>query len=274
MTRLANSTTTEAEAGIPPLETPEIFPFPYAKPYGIQVQLMKVVFKAIENGKIAIVESPTGTGKSLTLLTSTLTWLKANEKRLQEHSLTEFEKALKEVGPDDPPWVIEHSLQSHLQDLKAKEFAHLERLARAREKEIQRRRDAKLIGFGGRTKRQRILGPEHTSSASATANVGHKANPSTTTDDDDQFLPSDIGSSHGSRADQEDDNVSDEVKALLQQFKAKPTEEEDTEEERPKVHILHIQNAYATSAVDIRITQDHICSHTRRIRAGHAEHKH
>lgn len=40
---------------VPPLETPESFPFPYAKPYDIQVQLMRVVFEAIEKGKIAIV---------------------------------------------------------------------------------------------------------------------------------------------------------------------------------------------------------------------------
>jgi hypothetical protein len=45
----------EAEAGVPPLQTPEAFPFPYARPYDIQVQLMKVVFEAIESGKIAIV---------------------------------------------------------------------------------------------------------------------------------------------------------------------------------------------------------------------------
>lgn len=37
------------------LPTPEIFPFPYTTPYGIQVDLMRTVFEAIEQKKIAIV---------------------------------------------------------------------------------------------------------------------------------------------------------------------------------------------------------------------------
>lgn len=37
------------------LLTPETFPFPYPTPYGIQVDLMRTVFEAIEQKKIAIV---------------------------------------------------------------------------------------------------------------------------------------------------------------------------------------------------------------------------
>lgn len=37
------------------LATPTSFPFPFAKPYDIQVQLMQTVFQAIEERKIAIV---------------------------------------------------------------------------------------------------------------------------------------------------------------------------------------------------------------------------
>ena len=38
-----------------PLPTPEVFPFPYPTPYQIQVDLMRTVFEAIEQKKIAIV---------------------------------------------------------------------------------------------------------------------------------------------------------------------------------------------------------------------------
>lgn len=38
-----------------PLPTPDIFPFPYPTPYQIQVDLMRTVFEAIEQKKIAIV---------------------------------------------------------------------------------------------------------------------------------------------------------------------------------------------------------------------------
>jgi chromosome transmission fidelity protein 1 len=100
-----------------PLPTPDVFPFPYPTPYTIQVDLMRTVYVAIEQKKIAIVcpllvlsslslmfadvkvESPTGTGKSLTLLTSTLTWLQQNQKRVDE----EAEQALRiRLQADDP----------------------------------------------------------------------------------------------------------------------------------------------------------------------------
>lgn len=43
-----------------PLKPPENFPFPFP-PYDIQEQLMIQVFQALEGGKLAILESPTGT---------------------------------------------------------------------------------------------------------------------------------------------------------------------------------------------------------------------
>ena len=38
-----------------PLPTPDVFPFSYPTPYQIQVDLMRTVFEAIEQKKIAIV---------------------------------------------------------------------------------------------------------------------------------------------------------------------------------------------------------------------------
>ena len=44
------------------LPTPEGFPaFPYNPPYGIQTDLMRHLYKSIEQKKVTIVESPTGT---------------------------------------------------------------------------------------------------------------------------------------------------------------------------------------------------------------------
>lgn len=40
---------------LPHLATPESFVFPYPQPYAIQLDLMRTVFTAIEDGKIAIV---------------------------------------------------------------------------------------------------------------------------------------------------------------------------------------------------------------------------
>jgi chromosome transmission fidelity protein 1 len=53
------------------LPTPDSFPaFPYDPPYDIQTQLMKHVYSTLEQGKIAIVESPTGTVRKYSLITS------------------------------------------------------------------------------------------------------------------------------------------------------------------------------------------------------------
>ena len=42
------------------LDVPSEFPFPFT-PYDIQVEFMKNVYRTLEQGKIGILESPTGT---------------------------------------------------------------------------------------------------------------------------------------------------------------------------------------------------------------------
>ena len=55
--------------------------FPHI-PYDNQVQYMSKVIEACENGKLAGLESPTGTGKTLCLLCAVLAWLKHKRKQL------------------------------------------------------------------------------------------------------------------------------------------------------------------------------------------------
>lgn len=45
------------------LKVPHEFEFPFT-PYNIQLDFMHQLYETIENGKIGIFESPTGTGKS------------------------------------------------------------------------------------------------------------------------------------------------------------------------------------------------------------------
>ncbi|WWC69182.1 uncharacterized protein I206_103118 [Kwoniella pini CBS 10737] len=128
------------------LPTPTSFPFPYPKPYDIQLDLMQVVFRAIEDGKIAIVESPTGTGKSLSLLTSTLTWLNQHTKRLTEVYTEQLKEKYMDEKNDlnEPKWVIEHSIKMKLDEMKLIEEARLERFSKAREREKKIRRKMNL----------------------------------------------------------------------------------------------------------------------------------
>jgi len=56
------------------------FHHPY-EPYTIQLEFMQKLYQCIEGGNVGIFESPTGTGKSLSLICAALTWLRDNERR-------------------------------------------------------------------------------------------------------------------------------------------------------------------------------------------------
>ncbi|CAI5756368.1 unnamed protein product [Candida verbasci] len=69
------------------------FNHPY-KPYDIQLQLMEQIYDCIDNDyKIGIFESPTGTGKTLSLICSTMTWLRKRKIEDEDDS------------DDEPDWV-------------------------------------------------------------------------------------------------------------------------------------------------------------------------
>ncbi|OXG31727.1 chromosome transmission fidelity protein 1 [Cryptococcus neoformans Ze90-1] len=208
----------------PSLPTPETFPFPYPKPYDIQLDLMRVVFRAIEDGKIAIVESPTGTGKSLSLLTSTLTWLSQHQARLDTAAEASLRQQFAAEDPDDPPWVIEHAVKVKMNELRAVQLEREERLEKARKKEMRMRREGGVgafrhgLGCGKRVK----TGAE---------GVG-KAKTGETKEDD--FLPED----------KEEDNeegpyLSREVRELMSKFEPSGTmrkEVDEGEDDVPKVY--------------------------------------
>lgn len=73
------------------LPTPTHFPaFPYDPPYPIQLDIMRHLYAAIEQGKVTIVESPTGTGKTLSLLCASMTWLADDKNRAKKGKLREM----------------------------------------------------------------------------------------------------------------------------------------------------------------------------------------
>ncbi|NXN13715.1 DDX11 helicase, partial [Indicator maculatus] len=59
------------------------FPFPYT-PYLIQERFMAALYNALEAGCVGIFESPTGTGKSLSLICGALSWLRDFEEKKQQ----------------------------------------------------------------------------------------------------------------------------------------------------------------------------------------------
>jgi chromosome transmission fidelity protein 1 len=61
------------------MEEPTDFNFPF-EPYDIQTAFMSNVFQCLKEEKLGIFESPTGTGKSLSLICGALTWFMQYEK--------------------------------------------------------------------------------------------------------------------------------------------------------------------------------------------------
>ena len=73
------------------------FCHPYV-PYDIQLSFMTSLYDCIEHGKVGVFESPTGTGKSLSLICGALTWLRDHKRR-------EFDETL-EARNDDEDWLV------------------------------------------------------------------------------------------------------------------------------------------------------------------------
>ncbi|KAF8822603.1 putative helicase [Cardiosporidium cionae] len=88
------------------------FGFPF-EPYEIQIQFMRKAYQLFSSGGFGLFESPTGTGKSLSLICSALTWLEENEEHLLAKQLQKDEApaaSLKQADGSDlkaPAWILE-----------------------------------------------------------------------------------------------------------------------------------------------------------------------
>ncbi|KAI5960651.1 CHL1 [Candida pseudojiufengensis] len=77
------------------------------KPYDIQRQLMDAIYETIENDyKIGIFESATGTGKTLSIICSTMTWLRNYKKNnIFDQKNNTLDVNDDESDEDEPEWV-------------------------------------------------------------------------------------------------------------------------------------------------------------------------
>ncbi|KAI0164563.1 DNA repair helicase [Xylariaceae sp. FL1272] len=114
------------------------FHHPYT-PYTVQKQFMNTVFNVLEagEGNIGILESPTGTGKSLSLICAALTWLRHHKQKAYSASIETAAESFK----DEPDWVIEQLLKrkrAELIDRWEEREAKLKEI-RAKEKMLEER---------------------------------------------------------------------------------------------------------------------------------------
>ncbi|OMO66742.1 Helicase-like, DEXD box c2 type [Corchorus olitorius] len=87
---------------------PKFEAFPY-KPYSIQMDFMKALYQSLAKGGISMLESPTGTGKTLSIICSALQWVvDQRHKEKSEKSVESVEKQENDgqIGSDDEPdWI-------------------------------------------------------------------------------------------------------------------------------------------------------------------------
>lgn len=91
------------------MDAPDDFNFPF-KPYNIQLKFMRSLYQVLSNERIGIFESPTGTGKSLSLICGSLKFLRDYE----EHHENELRNSIDEVNQElvntfgkDGDWINE-----------------------------------------------------------------------------------------------------------------------------------------------------------------------
>ncbi|KAK9459158.1 helicase C-terminal domain-containing protein [Lipomyces oligophaga] len=117
------------------------FRFPYAA-YDIQNDFMNAVWDTIEEGKIGIFESPTGTGKSLSLICGAMAWLR-------DHQSTKLDLDEISIDPSEPAFVREYEL-SLARESRVRKYKDLEsRLSKHRLREQKERRQAALASKVG-----------------------------------------------------------------------------------------------------------------------------
>lgn len=143
------------------MEPPQEFPFPFPA-YQIQKQFMKELYNCLESGKLGLFESPTGTGKSLSLICGALKWLIDHEKwKKQELTsiIAEMDNKIRNCKKPSDDWFTMQTeqieLNSQREPLQAKLNALLEYEGeREKFKKIVESKKATQTKIIGKIKRQ------------------------------------------------------------------------------------------------------------------------
>ncbi|KAF6822124.1 DNA repair helicase [Colletotrichum musicola] len=190
------------------------FNHPYT-PYDVQTDFMKTAYGVLQrgNGQVGILESPTGTGKSLSLICASLTWLR--NQRIEEHESSM--KINMDEFKDEPDWIVEQMLRRKREDLA--------RTWQEREKKLEQiRQKEKALEVRSAKRRRFDDGP----SKSKARDI----------DEDDQWLLDEADDSTAADGDAMS-GLSKETKDILTRFglgSLKPEQEEDKVEDGVKIY--------------------------------------
>ncbi|XP_029657509.1 ATP-dependent DNA helicase DDX11-like [Octopus sinensis] len=111
------------------------FSFPY-DPYGIQINFMDDMQKCFDIGGVGIFESPTGTGKSLSLICGSLTWLTKHRKNMAKQRDALAQEIFKREQEKQTDWVSQHHLVSSLKRRRDEIEDSLHQISLLKDKEL------------------------------------------------------------------------------------------------------------------------------------------
>ncbi|KAK7757539.1 ATP-dependent DNA helicase chl1 [Diatrype stigma] len=199
-------------------------------PYNVQEQFMRAVYDVLErgDGQVGILESPTGTGKSLSLICAAVTWLRNHKKAGYETAVADAAKEFK----DEPDWIVNQMLRRKRAELLKKWEEKEARLARIRAKE-------KMLEQRGAKRRRVDDGPQR----NRTLGSGE--------DDDDEWLLADRDAADGATGDGSTPSYSKETRSLMEKLGMgslqKQEEDENLDDNEIKI--------YYTSRTHSQLTQ-------------------
>ncbi|XP_050667566.1 ATP-dependent DNA helicase DDX11 isoform X5 [Leptidea sinapis] len=117
-----------------------VFNFPF-EPYDIQKKFMKELYFTIDNREIGIFESPTGTGKSLSICCGALQWLKDNNINTMENlkkEISDLKQSISQKSQADD-WLQEEYNKIKLNQTLATLQLKLDRIMKREESFVQMR---------------------------------------------------------------------------------------------------------------------------------------
>lgn len=142
------------------------FNHPYDTPYQVQIDLMQEIYNLLlSDRKLGIFESPTGTGKTLSLICSTMTWLREYKRRVNDGVIAEKLKDNEndtdndDDDDDEPDWV-RHAFrdkimaeflgeairyEQHLDEIKNQGAAVVEQKKSSKVKILKRRKNNSAV---------------------------------------------------------------------------------------------------------------------------------
>ncbi|CAL1284082.1 unnamed protein product [Larinioides sclopetarius] len=116
------------------------FPFPF-KPYDVQEAFMKNLYNVLDQGQIGIFESPTGTGKSLSIICGALKWL----KDFQAKQIKELEQLISEKNENTEDDWFNSFLEKHEKNKKILDAKEEYKFLTEYEEKIKKLKNSKEI---------------------------------------------------------------------------------------------------------------------------------